>query len=175
MCKTFKCLVSYTMTKPMSNHGYCFAVIFALLMLFTLGGCGNPDAAEHSASPQGPSEKPSGRSADVPQEDNAADRVSLLKRRLSEQESAEGWVHLFDGVTLFGWQSDSQANFRVEEGCIVVDQGEKSLLCTEMNWDHYELLIEYRAGETTNSGVFLSTSLSPGDITKDCYEVNIAP
>ena len=45
-------------------------------MLFTLGGCGNPDAAEHSASPQGPSEKPSGRSADVPQEDNAADRAA---------------------------------------------------------------------------------------------------
>lgn len=175
MSKTFKCLASHAVTKPMSNAGYCSAVIFALLMLFTLGGCGHSDDAQRSASAEVHSENPSTRSADLPQEDSTPDRVSLLERRLSEQESAEGWVHLFDGVTLFGWQSNAQANFRVEEGCIVVDQGEKSLLCTEMNWDHYELVIEYRAGEMTNSGVFLSTSLSPGDITKDCYEVNIAP
>src|SRR6056297_1953126 len=99
----------------------------------------------------------------------------LLAARLAEQEVSEGWIRLFDGHTLFGWEIAGDANWRIDEGAIVVDQGEPSLLCTSMPWQDYELRLEYRAAPETNSGIFLRTPLQPDDPAIDCYEVNIAP
>ena len=99
----------------------------------------------------------------------------LLSARLTEQECSEGWVNLFDGHTLFGWEIAGRANFRVEDGTIVVDGGENCLLCTSVPWQDYELTLEFHAGPKTNSGVFLRTPMYPEDPATDCYEVNIAP
>ncbi|MEM8667663.1 MAG: DUF1080 domain-containing protein [Planctomycetota bacterium] len=99
----------------------------------------------------------------------------LLAARLSPEESSAGWIRLFDGQTLVGWQQNGQANFRVEDGSIVVDGGEQSLLCTALPWQDYELIAEFKAGPKTNSGIFLRTPTEPQDPAVDCYEVNIAP
>lgn len=99
----------------------------------------------------------------------------LLAARLPAEKASEGWIRLFDGHTLFGWEIAGSANFRVEEGSIVADAGEICLLCTSIPWRDYELLVEFRAQEDTNSGVFLRTPLAPQDMQTDCYEVNIAP
>ena len=40
---------------------------------------------------------------------------------LSEEELAAGWIRLFDGSTLFGWQANSDANWQVVDGAIRVD------------------------------------------------------
>jgi hypothetical protein len=105
----------------------------------------------------------------------AASAESLLNARLPLAETDQGWVRLFDGVTLFGWQVGAPANWRVEEGAIRVDQGPVGLLCTSVPWRDFELRLEILADEATNSGVFLRTPLSPTDPQSDCYEVNIAP
>jgi hypothetical protein len=99
----------------------------------------------------------------------------LLAARLSETEVSEGWIRLFDGHTLFGWEIAGQANWRVEDQSIVVDDGEVCLLCTSVPWRNYELVLEFKADKGTNSGVFLRTPLDPEDPAVDCYEVNIAP
>jgi len=99
----------------------------------------------------------------------------LLAARLPEAEVAEGWIRLFDGHTLFGWQIAGDANWRVEDGSIVVDQGDACLLCTSVPWKNFELVLEYKADIDTNSGVFLRTPLNPENPAEDCYEVNIAP
>jgi hypothetical protein len=99
----------------------------------------------------------------------------LLDARLAADQASAGWIRLFDGHTLFGWEIAGAANWRVEEGTIVVDRGEQCLLCTSVPWQDYELTLEFKAGEQTNSGVFLRTSLDPSDPAFDCYEVNIAP
>lgn len=39
----------------------------------------------------------------------------------------------------------------------------------------YELVVEFKAQEKTNSGIFLRTQLDPQNVETDCYEVNIAP
>lgn len=101
---------------------------------------------------------------------NAADAPRLL----SDQELADGWVSLFDGETLFGWQHDNSANWRVENGSIAVDQGEPCLLVTTAEFSDYVLKVRFRAGPDTNSGVFLSTVPDPRDPAADCYELNIA-
>jgi hypothetical protein len=99
----------------------------------------------------------------------------LLSARLTRDEAAEGWLRLFDGHTLFGWEITGRANWRVEDGAIVVDSGDQCLLCTSLPWQDYELTLEFKADPGTNSGVFLRTPMTPEDPAIDCYEVNIAP
>ena len=93
---------------------------------------------------------------------------------LSEEELAAGWIRLFDGSTLFGWQANSDANWQVVDGAIRVSQGTKGLLCTTTPFSNYVLSVEFRSAAGTNSGIFLQTPLSPKDPASDCYELNIA-
>lgn len=99
----------------------------------------------------------------------------LLAARLPAEEASQGWIRLFDGHTLYGWEIAGAANWRIEDGSIVVDSGDQCLLCTSLPWQDFELTLEFKAGEETNSGVFLRTPLDPEDPAIDCYEVNIAP
>ena len=95
--------------------------------------------------------------------------------QLTPEQIAEGWISLFDGETLFGWQPTSDANWKVEDGAITVSEGEQGFLATTAEFADYELHVEFKAPPTTNSGVFLRTPLKPSDPAKDCYELNIAP
>ncbi len=96
---------------------------------------------------------------------------------LTKEELAAGWISLFDGQTLFGWKAHSEANWKVENGAIVVTSGKPGLLCTTVQFDNYVLKADFRAAKGTNSGIFLRTAQVPAkeDITTKCYELNIAP
>ena len=94
---------------------------------------------------------------------------------LSADEVAEGWISLFDGETLFGWEPATKANWAVADGVISVSEGERGLLCTTSDFADYQLKLSFRAAKGTNSGVFLRVRPDKiGDITRDCYELNIA-
>ena len=93
---------------------------------------------------------------------------------LSAAELADGWISLFDGQTLFGWKAGSQADWRVEDGVIVVSSGEKGLLYTTTQFGNYVLRVDFRSEQGTNSGIFLHTPPQPQDPSSDCYELNIA-
>jgi hypothetical protein len=94
---------------------------------------------------------------------------------LTPEQLAEGWINLFDGETLFGWQPTSDANWKVENGEIRVSAGNQGWLMTTSEFADYELHVEFKAPATTNSGVFLRTPLGPKDPAEDCIELNIAP
>lgn len=96
------------------------------------------------------------------------------QNRLSPEELAAGWILLFDGETLFGWQPNNQANWHVTDGAIAVSEGQQGLLNTTSEFADYQLKLEFRANKTTNSGVFLRTAAKPTDPASDCYELNIA-
>lgn len=104
-----------------------------------------------------------------------ADADQLLAARLPTEESRAGWVRLFDGHTLFGWEITGEANFRVQDNSIVVDEGAQCLMCTSSTWGNFELEFEFNADEKTNSGVFVRTPFDPENPALDCYEINIAP
>jgi hypothetical protein len=105
----------------------------------------------------------------------AATLLAAEPNTLTSEQVAEGWINLFDGETLFGWQPTSDANWKVENGEIRVSAGNEGWLMTTSEFADYELHVEFKAPATTNSGVFLRTPLEPKDPTKDCIEVNIAP
>lgn len=108
-------------------------------------------------------------------ETHEANAEELLAARLPSDEAAEGWVRLFDGQTLFGWEITGKADFRIEDGAIVVDRGAQCLMCTSSTWADFELTFQFNADEKTNSGVFVRTPFDPDDPASDCYEINIAP
>jgi hypothetical protein len=103
----------------------------------------------------------------------AADENHVLNA-LTPQELTDGWILLFDGETLFGWQANHQANWRVKDGAISVSEGEPGLLNTTSEFADYQLRLEFRAEKNTNSGIFLRTAVKPIDPATDCYELNIA-
>lgn len=103
------------------------------------------------------------------------DGNAAIAAPLTAEQIAEGWISLFDGETLLGWQPTSAADWRVENGEVRVSAGEEGWLMTTSDFADYELHVEFKAPAATNSGVFLRTPLEPKDPAKDCLEINIAP
>jgi len=98
----------------------------------------------------------------------------LLAARLDPEVASDGWIRLFDGHTLFGWEIAGNANWRIEDKAIVADRGNICLINTSIPWQNYELSLEFNADEKTNSGVFLRTPIQVDEPGVECYEVNIA-
>ncbi len=122
-------------------------------------------AADNSKSPAPEAEKPAVTKPAIP----APEPLPL-----TAEELAAGWIRVFDGSSLFGWQASSDANWQVVDGAITVSGGTKGLLCTTTPFSNYLLSLEFRSAAGTNSGIFLQTSLRPQDPANDCYELNIA-
>lgn len=101
---------------------------------------------------------------------NAVEPV-LLSRELVDK----GWIQLFDGQTLFGWQPAGDAKWEVDGDTVRTAGTAPGFLMTTTEWADYELHIEFKVDTKTNSGVFLRTPLKPTDPARDCYELNIAP
>ncbi len=57
-------------------------------------------------------ESRSSRSGQRPIEANAD---QLLAARLDTDQASAGWIRLFDGHTLFGWEITGDANWRIED------------------------------------------------------------
>ena len=92
---------------------------------------------------------------------------------LSREQINDGWVSLFDGQTLFGWEPNNDVNWRVEKGEIVAHTGEPGLLLTTVPFANYELRCDVHLEKGGNSGIFLRTVANPQDPSKDCYELNM--
>ncbi|HAC92179.1 MAG TPA: DUF1080 domain-containing protein [Planctomycetaceae bacterium] len=99
----------------------------------------------------------------------------LLAAALPTEMLDQGWVRLFDGQPLAGWNIVGQADWSCRDGILRVTRGDKSFLYTSFEMADCELQIDFRAGPDTNSGIFLRTMPEPGDVSLDCLEVNIAP
>lgn len=138
--------------------------LFFSLVLFSAIGCNRePVSTTHSE------ERPTHDST----ESAAAGGVKFVPPTLTEDEIRAGWVSLFDGVSLYGWDVPKVSNWQVEDGTIVVDSGEKSLLLTPFRFDDFEMRCSFHVAEGGNSGIFLRTAENAADPAKDTYELNI--
>ncbi|MEX2093850.1 MAG: DUF1080 domain-containing protein [Pirellulales bacterium] len=104
-----------------------------------------------------------------------AQAAAAEPRFLSQKLLDEGWLELFNGKTLAGWQPTGGATWTVVDGTVVTKGEKPGWLMTTSEWADFELHVEFKAPAATNSGVFLRSPLSPTDPTKDCVELNIAP
>jgi hypothetical protein len=90
----------------------------------------------------------------------------------------EGWIPLFDGVSLDGWRaSENPGTFRVENGTIVVDGPRSHLFYTGPVGNHNFRNFEFRADVMTrpgaNSGMYFHTRFQEEGWPARGYEAQI--
>lgn len=139
-------------------------------------GCQKTEEASQlldKSTAQAPSEVTSGHEAAKKLTSPEPSAFEFVAPSLTEQELREGWISLFDGRTLYGWDVPDTANWRVEGGEIVVDTGEVGLMTTPFEFSDFEFRCDFHLEEGGNSGVFLRTSRSASNAAKHTYELNI--
>jgi hypothetical protein len=99
-------------------------------------------------------------------------------QRTEPARGAGGWLPLFDGRTLDGWQaSENPATFTVANGEIVVHGPRAHLFYEGPVLQHaftdFELKAEVLTKPGANSGIFIRTAFQPTDWPKQGYEVQV--
>jgi 3-keto-disaccharide hydrolase len=94
--------------------------------------------------------------------------IATLPLQAAGQDK-DGWVRLFNGKNLDGWeQRNGTATYRVEAGTIVGKTAEgspNSFLCTTKEYGNFELKFEVKVDDQLNSGVQIRSKTKGG--TKD--------
>ena len=97
---------------------------------------------------------------------------------LSKAEADEGWLLLFDGKSLKGWDARStfeagaNGNWSVRNGAIYCPGTTPGWLSSAGSFSNYTLKVEFRGTEKVNSGVFLR-SQKEGAPHQTGYELQI--
>lgn len=91
----------------------------------------------------------------------------FLTLALTVASAAEaGWVSLFNGKDLTGWeQKNGLAKYEAKDGCIVgtsVPNSPNSFLCTTKDYGDFELEFEVKVDAALNSGVQIRSHSIPG-------------
>ena len=98
---------------------------------------------------------------------------SLAPKAVSQEA---GWVTLFDGKSLDGWDQVGESNWRVEDGAIVVDKmagKEPGYLVSKKPYKNFIVRVEFWPSDGANSGIYFRC-LDPKKITdRTCYEANV--
>src|SRR5262249_61069621 len=84
----------------------------------------------------------------------------------ADDRDKDGWVPLFNGKDLSGWeQRNGTATYRVEGGAIVGKTAEgspNSFLCTVKEYGDFELKFEVKVDDALNSGVQIRSKTRGG-------------
>ena len=94
------------------------------------------------------------------------------------QPLEEGFVRLFDGQTLQGWEGNRDY-FRVEQGAIIAGTLERKIphnefLCTTQTYGDFELRLEVKLqGEGNNAGVQFRSQRVPGQTEVSGYQCDV--
>jgi hypothetical protein len=91
-------------------------------------------------------------------------------------KSDTGFVSLFSGNDLSGWQIHGTERWYVEDGLLVCESGpdaEYGYLATEQTYKNFVLELEFKQAADGNSGVFFRSSLDGTKISG--WQVEVAP
>jgi hypothetical protein len=88
----------------------------------------------------------------------AAEAAAPKINTLTDEETAAGWKLLFNGNDLTGWHNfkreDIRPGWQVKDGALVcADPSNAGDLCTNDQYDWFELQLEYNISEAGNSGI----------------------
>ena len=97
---------------------------------------------------------------------------------LTPKESSAGWILLFDGKSLTGWEphttfaAPATGDWSVEDSAISCPGTTAGWLGTDATFSDFILKLQFRGTEKTNSGVFLRSEKA-GQPHKSGYELQI--
>ncbi len=102
---------------------------------------------------------------------------------ITPQRLRDGWCHLFDGQTLFGWQTQQKGTYGggrftvknddVPIGEIRSNSHVPGLLYTTSQFGDSTILFEYQAEEKAEAYLLLRTSPDPADLRSSCYAITL--
>lgn len=75
------------------------------------------------------------------------------------EELAAGWISLFDGETLFGWNQLGDAPWRVEGGNLICDSGSGGWLASTSQFADFELAVTLRVAPKHATGVAVRAAM----------------
>ena len=134
-----------------------------------LVGCdtgGDMDAAT-------PASMPAPAAAPMPAEPAVADSVPLTTNDASLLAEPT-WAVLFAGQDLTAFNQIGGANWRLEDGVVMADDGEPpGFLVTKAAFTDFHIRIEFQASSQTNSGIFIRCADPNVVSAEDCYEINV--
>jgi len=99
--------------------------------------------------------------------------------QLTKAEQDQGWILLFDGKSLDGWQTSSQKPSKrpVEEHSINPHKSGGYMMIHDKQWGDFILALDFKISKDCNSGVFVRTfplTVRPGkDVGYNGIEVQI--
>lgn len=106
--------------------------------------------------------------------------ISSEKEESSTPEESSldsGWVNLFNGKDLSGWeQIEGTAKYTVENGQIIgttVPNNPNGILCTKKNYSNFILELEVKVDTALNSGIQIRSHAKDVNGTKEVYGYQI--
>ncbi len=86
----------------------------------------------------------------------------------------DGFVSLFNGKDLDGWEATGKAEqWAAEDGMIVVKGGGGGWLFTKGTYENFDLMLEFKLPEMGNSGVALRAPRKKGDPAYEGMEIRL--
>ncbi len=100
--------------------------------------------------------------------------VLHFSQSLDQQEKTDGFVPLFNGKDLAGWEqyASKKDSWAVEEGLLVCKRGGGGWLGTERDYANFELRLEYRLTPGGNSGIYIRAP-EQGHISRVGMEIQV--
>jgi len=68
------------------------------------------------------------------------------------------WINLFDGETLFGWQTTGDASWTVDDGALVASEGSGGTIATTSQFQNFEFTASVRLKANCSSGILFRGS-----------------
>ncbi|WP_339732776.1 DUF1080 domain-containing protein [uncultured Gimesia sp.] len=87
-------------------------------------------------------------------------------------ETEEGWISLFNGKDLTGWQIAEEGPWEVKDGTIIVT-GERSHLFTDKEFKNFEFKADVKTTPGSNSGIFFHTKFQEKGWPTQGYESQV--
>jgi len=91
-------------------------------------------------------------------------------------QTGAGWITLVDSKTMGDWDRIGDANWRMEDGALVVDKKSakgQNYLVGKTAYKDLEIYVEFFVSDDANSGVFWRCADRTKVGAKFCYEANI--
>ena len=103
--------------------------------------------------------------------------VFAADNQLSSEERAQGWQLLFNGKDMSQWRNFKKADlsdkWQIEDGAMKLTAGGGGDILTKQQYDHFELLLDWKIAEVGNSGIFVLANETGNMIYSNAPEIQI--
>lgn len=103
--------------------------------------------------------------------------VFAADNQLSSEEQAQGWQLLFNGKDMSQWRNFKKADlsdkWQIEDGAMKLTAGGGGDILTKQQYEHFELLLDWKIAEVGNSGIFVLANETGNMIYSNAPEIQI--